>query len=101
MSNKKDEDVIEILGSHDDHAIVRRTRNGEEKIGCLAKTKDGVPIDPDKSYVHLEPREGEPNRYNVKTLYEGKKGPARAATPSYREGWDNIFGKKNKKLELN
>ena len=49
----------------------------------------------------MEERKGEPSRFNLKVLYAGKKGPARASTPEYREGWDAIFGKKPKPEELN
>jgi hypothetical protein len=98
---KKDEDIIEILASHGDRSIVRRTKKGESDLVELSPVKDGEPIDPAQDLFTLEAREGEPRRYNVKTLYEGKKGPTRASTKQYRQGWDNIFGKRKTSTELN
>ncbi len=35
-----------------------------------------------------------------KTLYKGK-GPAKASSPSYRKGYDKVFGKKPRKEDMN
>ena len=94
MGDKKKEDIIEILATSPRAALVKRTRNGETRLGAAIKVKPGEPIDEDVDVVSLEARQDEPGRYNVKTLYEGKAGPARVATNSFRKGWDTIFGKK-------
>lgn len=41
--------------------------------------------------VALERIDGD--RYGVKTVYCGRKGPARVTTEAYRDGWDRVFKK--------
>lgn len=70
-------------------------------IGTLKPAVDGAPIPSGADYVHLT-RCGE--HLHGETLYSNsnssekpveRSGPAKVATPAYRSGWDNIFGKSN------
>lgn len=70
-------------------ALLRR-EDGDSPV-LMTRPKDGAPIPPGASMVHVdqECREG---WHDVTTLYTN--GPAQVATPEYREGWERIFGGK-------
>ena len=40
----------------------------------------------------------EPGTIKLRTLYKHGKGPAKVSTPSYRSGYDAVFGAKSKDL---
>jgi hypothetical protein len=101
VADKKEEDTIEILANTGKTSLVKRTKGGEETIHTIAPVDDGKPINPDSELFQLEARPGEPRKYNVKTFYEGKKGPARTSNKEYRNGWDSICGNKKKAEGLN
>ena len=99
--DEKDEDIVEVLASKGDKSLIKRTKGGEETYREISPVKEGQPIDPESELFSLEPRAGEHNRYNVRAVYDGKKGPTRAATKQYRQGWDNIFGEHKATKEMN
>jgi hypothetical protein len=76
---------------------VLRARQGEEKVetGELRALQEGRPITGE--VVTLTPRKDNPRICDVTDSYRPPaltKGPANVATDAYREGWDEVFGKK-------
>lgn len=74
-------------------AAIRR-RGDETEPVYFTEHADGAPINPGEEYVRF----GKPARDGwrpVTSVYKAAgDGPAQVATPSYREGYDRIFGKK-------
>jgi hypothetical protein len=81
---------------------VLRAREDRIEAGEVRPVKDGAPIHGE--IVQLTPREGAPQVCDVQVTYAPKtspkaalptrgKGPAQVATRSYRDRWDEIFGK--------
>ena len=87
---------------------VLRAREDRIEAGEVRPMKDGAPIHGE--VVKLTPREGAPGVCDVEVSYappavaaarasaQGAptrgKGPPKVATDDYREGWDEIFGKR-------
>lgn len=92
MTDKKSGDTLEIsypdtCGNH----LYRRThKDGKTSYGVLSHYKEGKDLQ-GKSLVGLE--HIEENRYRV-TREVPIDRPAMVSSPSYREGWDRIFGGK-------
>ena len=73
-----------------------RQRGEEISVGTFVEIKEGQPIPEGAELVRLDP-ESEDGWRNVTSLYARESsGPAQVATPEYREGYDRIFGKKQK-----
>lgn len=76
-------------------AAMRRSGNGVS-FGTFAVMKEGQPIPEGAELVHVGASDDEGWR-DVTTIYSHERsGPAQVATPEYREGYDRIFGKKQK-----
>jgi hypothetical protein len=95
MSDEHECDIGDevILGSPfpDGTALGIRHDADHNVSACVARPiRDGQPC-MGADLVALERIEG--NRYGVRTLYGGRKGPARVTTGSFREGWERTFGK--------
>lgn len=73
--------------------IGTRERDGNSGLVSLLPAPDGTPIPEGGELVHVGANDSEGWR-NVEVLY--RNGPAQVATPAYREGYDRIFGKKQK-----
>jgi hypothetical protein len=75
---------------------VLRAREERLEVGELRALQEGRPITGE--VVTLSPRKDNPRVCDVTESYAPPtthhKGPAKVATPAYREGWDEIFGKK-------
>lgn len=86
---------------------VLRAREDRIEAGEVRPMKDGAPIHGE--VVKLTPREGAPGVCDVEVSYAPPssaraasapshgargKGPPKVATNGYREGWDEIFGKR-------
>ena len=85
---------------------VLRARDEKVEIGELRALEEGRPIVGE--IVTLAPRKHNPRVCDVKDSYRAPgspgttalavavahKGPAKVSTEAYREGWDEIFGKK-------
>ena len=99
-------DVVILGPPTADGAGVHVLRAREEKVelGELRALEEGRPIVGE--VVTLAPRKDNPRVCDVKDSFHAPgaaagpalalahKGPAKVATEAYREGWDEIFGKK-------
>jgi hypothetical protein len=75
------------------HVALRRTPDGEIRQVVCSELRDGVSLSPSSEIANVS--EGnEDGWYKLTNVY--KAGPAQVATPAYREGYDRIFGKKQK-----
>jgi len=105
------QDVVILGPPTADGAGVHVLRAREEKVevGELRALEEGRPIVGE--VVTLAPRKDNPRVCDVKDSYRppgaagvpraaalaaAHKGPANVATEAYRDGWDEIFGKKPK-----
>jgi hypothetical protein len=100
------QDVVILGPPTADGAGVHVLRAREETLeaGELRALEEGKPITGE--IVTLSPRKDNPRVCDVKDSYRppslsaathkalAHKGPAKVATEAYREGWDEIFGKK-------
>lgn len=69
-------------------------RNDEEvSYGTFREAKEGQSIPQGAEFIHAGEADADGWR-DVTSIY--KNGPAQVATPQYREGYDRIFGKKQK-----
>lgn len=73
---------------------LRRTSDGEVREVTCTPSEDGVPLAPGAEVVDVEVA-AEDGWHKLTSLYK-MPGPAQVATPAYREGYDRIFGKKQK-----
>ena len=84
---------------------VLRARDEKVEVGELRALEEGRPIVGE--IVTLAPRKDNPRVCDVKDSYRAPssagaaaalalahKGPAKISTEAYRDGWDEIFGKK-------
>ncbi|MDB4938262.1 MAG: hypothetical protein JWP87_5234 [Labilithrix sp.] len=74
---------------------VLRARDEKLETGELRALQEGRPITGE--VVTLSPRKDNPRVCDVTDSYRPPaltKGPANVATDAYREGWDEVFGKK-------
>jgi hypothetical protein len=77
---------------------VLRAREGRLEAGVVAPAKEGAPLHGE--LIRLSRRDDSP-LYDVTVDYSppatraARQGPAQVATPSYREGWDRVFGSKS------
>ena len=85
------EDVLFLGPSLSDggRPFVRHLPDCTTQIGLARRAKEGEPIY--DGALLVEPRQNEPGVFNVLGTHK-TPGPARVATPEYREGWDRIFG---------
>jgi hypothetical protein len=60
------------------------------EMALIGPTKEGESVDGE--IISLSPREQ--GGFHVKVLHDNRKGPSKAVTRAYRNGWDNIFGKR-------
>jgi hypothetical protein len=99
MTDKKacpSEDFVEIGPQLSDgsHSCLRH-RAGVLEAGRIRRLEDGRPVD--GPVIYLKPREGSGSAYDVVDSYDPgggeRSGPAMVATPAYRSGWDQVFGK--------
>lgn len=84
----------EIVGFAADGVVVKRD---DGRVGRIAPLREGRPIDPSADILqveHVEHVEGKRCTLELTTLYNSKRGPARASTKRYRSGWDSTFGSK-------
>ena len=101
------EDVVILGPPTADGAGIHVLRAREEKVevGELRALEEGRPIVGE--IVTLAPRKDNPRVCDVKDSYRAPssaaattalalahKGPAKISTEAYRDGWDEIFGKK-------
>jgi hypothetical protein len=82
---------------------VIRARDEKVETGELRALQEGRPITGE--VVTLSPREGNPRVCDVTDSYRAPspveaaraaphKGPANVATDAYRDGWEEVFGRK-------
>lgn len=70
-----------------------RKRTGEEDIGCyLEPMRPGVPLQEGEEILSVAA--DRPGVLKLQSMYK-HKGPARVASPAYRDGWEATFGKNN------
>lgn len=61
------------------------------EVGTIGPVEDGIPLPDDARMVE----QGQDGRLHLtSTVGEMKKGPAKVSSPSYRSGWDRVFGSK-------
>lgn len=75
------------------HAALRRTPDGEVRQVACSPMRDGAPLRPNSEVANVS-ETSEDGWHKLTSLY--RTGPAQVATPRYREGYDRIFGKKQK-----
>ena len=104
VAKDKATDVVLLGPPTADGAGVHVIRAREEKLetGELRALQEGRPITGE--VVALSPRKDNPRICDVTDSYRATpqrddravahKGPANVATDAYREGWDEVFGKK-------
>jgi hypothetical protein len=75
------------------YAALRRTPDGEVRQVTCSPMRSGAPLRLGAELANVS--EGNEDGWHPLTsIY--KSGPAQVATPAYREGYDRIFGKKQK-----
>jgi hypothetical protein len=97
-------DVVLLGPPTADGAGVHVIRAREERIetGELRALQEGRPIAGE--IVTLAPRKENPRVCDVTESWAPpaqQKGPAKVATDAYREGWDEVFGKKPSPSQAN
>ncbi len=75
-----------------DGVAVRHT-DGGTGFGTFREVKEGQPIREGAELIRVGDEDKDGWR-DVTSIY--KSGPAQVATPRYREGYDRVFGKKQK-----
>jgi hypothetical protein len=93
------QDVALILDRTEDmegfQVVRRRAADRPLEFGTLRPLQEGKPVDGE--VVSLRARKDAPNVYDVKVELPDTRstgdGPPQVATPEYRKGWDNIWGK--------
>lgn len=72
-----------------------RLSGNSASLEVIVPVKDGQPLG-DGELLHLEPIEGSA-AFSAKVVYGGRHGgrpgPAMVNSPSFRSGWDAVFGK--------
>jgi hypothetical protein len=92
MSKKCEEGDFVLPGPLSENGgqyVLRHTDNHELEVGIISPVIDGKPIHGD--LVQLDKRET--IGYNIKFIYKNN-GPPKVTNESYRNGWDDIWGKK-------
>lgn len=80
--------------------FVRHTEDHQVQAGVMRPVVEGKPLAGDGDLVQLEASEtpGEYRATTMATIKGGQvtehKGPAKVASPAYRDGWDALFGHK-------
>ena len=100
VAKDKATDVVLLGPPTADGGGVHVLRAREEKLetGELRALQEGRPITGE--VVTLTPRKDNPrvcdvtDSYRPTTMAIAHKGPANVATDAYRDGWDEVFGKK-------
>lgn len=94
----KDEIAIGHAVAPGVHVAIRR-QDGEEKRVLVHAAEDGETIRPGSELAIV----GDPTDEQdgvcwqpLESIYKNTSGPAQVATPAYRDGYDRIFGKKQK-----
>lgn len=75
------------------YAGLRRTPDGEVRQVKCAPMRSGAPLRLNSELAHVD-EPSEDGWHPLTSVY--KSGPAQVASPEYREGYDRIFGKKQK-----
>ena len=76
-------------------AAIRRNGDGFG-FGTFSEVKEGQPIREGAELIRIGPEDDDGWR-DVTSIYEHERsGPAQVATPAYRDGYDRIFGGKQK-----
>jgi len=115
MSKDKDRGKqLAIVGppQPDGSTPVTRMREGDDgeteyTTGHLVPAEDGKAIPMGAELISLSPCEGTPfHEVEVVHSMEGSetkwsKGPSKVASDAYREGWENIFGRKPRPEDMN
>ncbi len=69
--------------------VIRRREGQDDELAAISKMKDGETLSEGAELIHIK---GDGEWKTVNVLY--RHGPAQVATPSYRAGYDRIFGRK-------
>jgi hypothetical protein len=104
---KPAEDVVVVHSRTEDGEgmNVVRKQGDELSLAVLRPLKEGKPIVGD--VVKLKPREEHPALFDVETevvIPQPKRmtaGPSRVANPSYRKGWDSLWGGRRRRHKPN
>jgi hypothetical protein len=91
-------DSARILAACGDQAVIERTsEEGEVSVQSASLIRDGQPINGMEEVLQLVRRKDDRTRFDVHVLH---KGPARAASPAYRENHEAIFGRTEAEKQL-
>lgn len=95
----KPKDRAVVLGEVENRGLAVLRQRGEGapvEAGLVRSVREGEPIVGE--LVSLKPTEGNPRICDVEVHVDNRppahKGPTRVATDAYRDGWDEIFGKR-------
>lgn len=77
-------------------SLVERETDGVTDHCLIYNPKDGEPLPEGAELICVEKPDADGWQAST-TLY--RNGPAQVATPAYRDGYDRIFGKKQKVAE--
>lgn len=78
-----------------------RRQGDKESLSVMVPARPGELLEEGTEIVKSKIRANDPGVYDLKSVYK-HKGPARVATPAFRENYDQIFGrKKNSKRVWN
>jgi len=86
----KDEFLIGPKDGDGSAPAVRRDADGQLHTCLVREVEEGEDLTMQGGDVyHLSPLGR--GHYEGDKLVEGRKGPAKVASPEYREGWDRVF----------
>lgn len=74
-------------------SALRRSPDGEIKRVAVSPFREGAPLYSSSEIANVSEASVD-GWHKLKNVY--KSGPAQVATPAYRDGYDRIFGKKQK-----
>jgi len=91
-------ETARILHTWGSQAVIERTSDdGKVRIQGASLVREGQPLNDMEEVLQLSRREDDPQRFDVTVLH---KGPARAASPRYRENHEAIFGQTRAEKQL-
>lgn len=90
-------DKAKIIAGNDSELVVARTNEKGTSLDVYSRLKEGQSLPQDTEVIVLSRESKESDIFDVHVI---SKGPARVATPQYRENYDAIFGKPNTKREV-
>lgn len=89
MDDKKNDGEMIVGPAYGDSNLCLAKEGEEVRLGQIRTLQDGESLRPGEDLVELKSM-GD-GIYGYQVLH--RSGPSKVASPSYREGWDRVFGK--------